>query len=241
MTVNHRIVYPLVSLVVIGFVVALWLIDEGTAVSLAVEDGPIETLSAILWALGMVVSGIAIWRRSFVPYAWLWLVICLVCLGEETSWFQRYIGYSVPVVEQASRQSEFNIHNLEIFPYTVTQLLFILGLLAWFLAAPLALLTSRGRSIAARIRFPDPTILFAACMWIPVAFSYLPVAEGHPRAHAVREAREMSYALFVLVYTFGFAVRNTRTFRSWPPVLHLGDAGQRGAARSTGGSELAQS
>lgn len=218
-TLDHRLVYPLLSLAGIGCVVGLWIGGVPLALELGIEDGPIETASALLWAAGIACCAIAIRRRAFLPYNWLWLAVCFASLGEETSWFQRYLGYSVPVVEQVSKQSEFNVHNLELFPGASSQILYILGLLGWFLAIPLALKLRPIRAVAARIRFPDPTIIFAASMWVAIAFSYLPVPDTQPVAHAVRETREMMYAFFVLVYVFGFAVRRTGLFRTWPPFV----------------------
>lgn len=219
MTLNHRFVYPLIALVGIGCIVGLWLADPAVSLVLAEEDGPIETLSAALWATGVVCCVVAVRRRAFAPYNLLWLVICLASLGEETSWFQRYLGYSVPAVEQVSRQAEFNIHNLEVFPYSVSQLLYIIGLATWFLVLPLALTHPSVRAVAARLRYPDPTITFALSMWGAVAVSYLPTAEPEVVRHAVRETREMLYSAFVLVYVFGLAVRRVGLFRTWPPFV----------------------
>ena len=42
----------------------------------------------------------------------VWLVLCVLFLGEEVSWFQRVFGYSVPAVEAINSQGEFNLHNI---------------------------------------------------------------------------------------------------------------------------------
>jgi hypothetical protein len=216
-TINYKLVYLMAALAGIACIVGIWMSDDVTARDLSEEDALVQTLSAVAWAGGMVCCAIAILRGSFVRWAWLWLLLCLVFMGEETSWFQRYLHYSVPVVEQASNQAEFNVHNLGALPDGLAQGLFMLGMFGYFLALPVALTRASFRAFAARVGFPDPTIALGLAMWVPVALSYLPVVPRAEVHHAVVETREMLVACYVLLYVFGFAIRHAGAFSTWPP------------------------
>lgn len=216
---NHRYVYLLLSLISLGCVAALWISDPLQARALSQEDGLIQTLSAAFWAVGMGCCLVAIRRKQFTRFAYLWLALCFVFLGEETSWFQRYLGYHVPFVERASTQSEFNLHNLALLPDFLPQLLFTLGMLLYFLFAPIALQSRSVRSLAAAIRFPDPTMALGLSLWIPIAISFIRVASDPEIHHAEAETREMLFAFFALLYTFSLAVRHTGLFSTWPPIV----------------------
>jgi len=214
--VNYRLVYLVAALGGIVCIVGMWMSDDVTARNLSEEDALIQTLSAVFWAAGMLCCAIAIRRLAYVCWAWLWLILCLVFLGEETSWFQRYLHYSVPAVERASNQGEFNAHNLAALPGGLAQGLFMLGMFGYFLALPLALRWRRLRPLADRIGFPASTLELGLTMWLPVALSYVPVV-SRPDVHdAVAETREMLIAFYVLLYVFGFAVRRAGAFATWP-------------------------
>ena len=216
MVLDHRYVYAVLGLASLGCIAALWVGGGAEAASLSTEDGLVQTLSAVFWLVGMVCSALAIRRRQFVWFAWLWLGLCFVFLGEETSWFQRYLGYSVPAVERVSNQGEFNIHNLVALGDAPPQVAFMLGMLGYFLLLPVALLNERARSMAARVRFPDPTIALGVALWLPVAISYLPIGDREVH-HGVVETREMLCAFFAMVYTFSLCVHRKGVFRAWPP------------------------
>ena len=139
---NYRFGAPAAALAGIGCIVGICSATTPPPSTWAEEDGLVETLSAVFWLGGMACAAIAIRRGSFVRFACLWLLLCLVCPGEETSWFQRYLHYSVPAVEQASNQAEFNLHNLAVLPGSVAQQLFMAGMFVYFLVIPGAL--SRG-------------------------------------------------------------------------------------------------
>jgi len=173
----------------------------------------------------MLCCVIAIRRGMFVRFSVLWLVLCFLFLGEETSWFQRYLGYSVPIIEKASTQAEFNIHNLALLPGGSAQLLFTLGMLAYFLLIPLVIRARSVRTLAARIGYPNPTLALGVSLWIPIVVSFLPLTSDVEVHHAVAEAREMLFALYVLLYTFTLAIRHTGMFKGWPPLIPAASPG----------------
>lgn len=82
---------------------------------LSVEDGPIETASALCWIIASGLMGTLFFRTRIVWYLLLALIFFL-CFGEEISWGQRIVGFSSPdYFAEHNLQGEFNIHNLDLF------------------------------------------------------------------------------------------------------------------------------
>lgn len=210
--------FLLAFLLGIGSLLAVWGMRTEKALIVTSEDGLVENLSAILYAMGMACSLVAIARRRHMRFAWLWFVICLVCLGEETSWFQRWIGYSVPAVERLNAQSEFNLHNLQILhggevlddarhvrvgwrTLLNAQALFRIGLGVYFLALPLGCINRRIRALLEWFGYPKPPALFVLSMWAVLIPSFVLAFFSNPLIKtAVAETREMLYAFFVFLY-----------------------------------------
>jgi hypothetical protein len=86
-----------------------------TLYRLTLEDGIFESATALFYAVGMIVAALAVFRRQKKLLPVVWAVLCLFFLGEETSWFQRQLNFSVPSVEEINVQGEFNLHNLNVF------------------------------------------------------------------------------------------------------------------------------
>lgn len=88
-----------------------------------VEDGPIETLSAVFFGISSLGFLVVIARSSFLrtktyglryPMVLAWALLMFVFMGEEISWGQRILGFGTPEVLMAiNHQQEFNLHNIE--------------------------------------------------------------------------------------------------------------------------------
>lgn len=183
------------------------------------EDGPIEDLTALFYLFGVVVGFIAIFRSGNRYFAILWTLLCFVFLGEETSWFQRVLDYSVPAVEEMNSQGEFNFHNLKIFQgeelfvdgklnkvglidyIFSTQNVFRIGFFGYFLILPLLSLHSKGARVLSIVGYVRPGTLFICIMLLVIGTSFA-LAINSPTAvkSALAETREMFYAYFILIY-----------------------------------------
>lgn len=116
--------YGLITLSYVG----LLALGPDAASHLAREDGPVESLGAILALLAAILFLAAYVRssghdnrfqgRSTKRNTWFLLLAVLLFLwcGEEVSWGQRFFGWSTPsFISPLSVQNETNLHNLELF------------------------------------------------------------------------------------------------------------------------------
>jgi hypothetical protein len=224
---NLKYLYIVVFLLNIICITVIWIGNPHDVKIWTKEDGIIESLSAIFYFLGIICCLVAISKRKYLIFSFLWLFLCVFLLGEETSWFQRYLNYSVPTIENINSQSEFNIHNLNIFTSQGSPLideqghfqfnfqvlfnhqnLFRIGLFFYFLILPITFLIGKTKSLMVRVGYPNPPALFTLSMWVAIIFSFIPVFYSPPNSHALRETREMLYAFFIFLYIFSFAVPN---------------------------------
>jgi len=221
---NFVYLYILVFLLNVTCIVFIWVGNPKDVLIFTKEDGLIESLSAIFYFLGIVCCLIAISQKKFVIFSYLWLFLCVIFLGEETSWFQRNLNYSVPQIESINIQSEFNIHNLNIFhgshlideqgyfqidfrKMLNAQNLFRIGLFFYFLILPLAFRINKGKSLLIKIGYPNPSTLLVLSMWGAIILSIvLAFFSNSPIRSALAEIREMLYALFIFFYIFSFAI-----------------------------------
>lgn len=87
--------------------------------------------------------------------------------GEEISWGQRILGFSVPKnLENINSQSELTFHNIHLNGVNLNKLIFgkllYLGVFIYFLAFPVLYRRMRWfRRLVDKIRFPLPTSLQA--------------------------------------------------------------------------------
>lgn len=196
--------------------------DEAFVLAIMREDGPIENVTAIMYLLGAIACGIALYRRQNFLLAGIWLFLCVLFLGEETSWFQRLFDYSVPEVEKMSVQAEFNLHNLTLFgggrvlaPDGVnlsmetllnSQNIFRLGFASYFLLLPALCVLPPFRRFAVGLGYvaPSPLLLFTA--WSVIVISFVMTVTTVPPVKAyVAEARELFYATTIFFYVSGLA------------------------------------
>ena len=87
---------------------------------LKLEDGPLEWLQFAEYLISSL-FGILIFfkskkRKSINSFIWLILsAFCFFIAGEEISWGERIIGFSLNSLTEISIQSETNLHNLPFF------------------------------------------------------------------------------------------------------------------------------
>jgi hypothetical protein len=156
----------------------------------------------------------------------LWVVLCLVFLGEETSWFQRIFDYSIPEVEQINTQNEFNLHNLNMFQggrltnstiklsdFFKSQNLFRFGFFAYFLAIPLMINIPMVKGLMSKVGYhkPDTGFTLGLLLVFVLSFVFAPFSPSNVRS-ALAETREMLYAFFIMLYVMAYI---------WPK-RHLG-------------------
>jgi hypothetical protein len=187
------------------------------------EHNAPQILSALFYLAGVACCVVAIRRKRHTRFAWLWLILCFIFWGEETSWLQHRLGYSVPLVEKHNQQKEFNLHNLKIwtnmkmvnqegeFQFDLRKLLsaqslFRLGFFCYFLLLPLILKLPSLRLFANKYGFPQISGLMLICIWAPIVLSFVYAISVEPIYRAgLAETREMVFALFICLYTYDFA------------------------------------
>jgi len=197
-----------------------WFANEAT--SLTKEDGVIEWVSAFFY-IGSAIAAMMFFSKSF--YKWLsvfWIIFSIFCFGEETSWLQRQLGYSVPWVEQNNLQQEFNFHNYKIFGsgkaldkqgnpefdislFFSAQMIFQAGLLIYFLMIPLL----RNKIILIRRFFPEIPSGFLFVFWFLVILSFLLSFQSEQMIrNGLAETRECLFAFFIMAHQPFFIFSN---------------------------------
>ena len=119
------------------------------------EDGPVEWLTVIGLLLCVLICFLrAVLLREPRPTLFRWTAVLfgmafLFGVGEEISWGQRLFGLQTPEwFAKHNRQSEINLHNLVVYGFDLTKLVFgkllTLALATYLLVLPLAYLRNRG-------------------------------------------------------------------------------------------------
>jgi hypothetical protein len=189
------------------------------------EDGVVESLTALFYLFGLLVCIRILYKGRWQLLPVVWAILCFVFLGEETSWFQRLLGYSVPAVENINFQHEFNIHNLNIFHgrsadfvtqktgYKLlnAQNLFRAGLLFYFCLLPLLTCSHKLRKLLRdKVGYQRPSAIFLTQFLSIVFLSFL-LAIGVDMGvrNDLAETREMIYAYAILAYIYLYLAPNT--------------------------------
>ena len=84
------------------------------------EDGPLEWIQFIEYALSSLIALLIFFRRKHKKEidSIIWFLIALlsfVIAGEEISWGERLTGFGVRVISDMNVQGETNFHNLPFF------------------------------------------------------------------------------------------------------------------------------
>lgn len=182
------------------------------------EDGEIENLTAVFYLIAFVLCLFTYVKNRKFYLALIWVFLCFVFLGEETSWFQRLFNYSVPTIEEMNAQEEFNIHNLEVFQgggilgdsfslgsLLKSQNLFRIGFFGYFLILPLLSFIPKIERILKRLRYirPDKWFVIALLLVFVLSFSFAPFVETKVKS-ALAETREMLYSFFIFIYVLSY-------------------------------------
>jgi hypothetical protein len=199
--------------------------SEDAAMIWSDELSPVQQLTALAYLTGACVALYAAFHSRHLR-RWFfiaWVLICVLCLGEETSWLQSYVQYSTPgVVEENNAQGEFNLHNLDFAqgshedrlknvdslgslissgtlwrPDRMFQYFF----LAVFGLYPLLNRIGRISRFTTSQQLPCPGPRLLLLIWSPVVVSsILILASSGDVVHALEEMREMFYAMAMAVF-----------------------------------------
>lgn len=203
---------------------SVFLISEvSVLIRLTNEDGVVENLSAICYASGFFFCCFHLFRNSN-KYGFLaWAILCFMFLGEETSWFQRILDYSVPEIEAINSQGEMNLHNLEIFHATSifegeanigllikSQNLFRMGFFTYFILFPIISRSSKVYEKLTIFGYRRPDFLFSVIVSVTLIFTFfLSLSADDVIDGAVAEFREFLYSFFILFYLTNY-MRNAK-------------------------------
>jgi len=218
---NRHIILSILLLVCLAGLLSVCMLDEKTVRAISGEDGLIENLSVILWFFGFIICIVRLIRKIPGRKTLLifWAIFCFICMGEETSWFQRFFEYSTPdVLQDFNDQEEVNLHNLNIFDggdwmkalrngefdvklILSSQNLFRLGFFLYFFIFPLLMYVKKNSILNRKFNLPVPEYSFSIMLWLVLFFSFLlALISSDSIRPAIAEMRELFYALFILIY-----------------------------------------
>jgi hypothetical protein len=206
---------------VVAFVV--WAeVDPAGLKRASVEDGPIESLSAVFYLVSSLGFLVAAFRSEFLrgrPEWWIrgmtlaWALLMFAFFGEEISWGQRVLGLQTPDwFAPMNRQKEINLHNIFWIEQPVGGVyrLVTIMILMTGLVIPLAAFTRRGRRLLQRFAFPilpcGWAVLFIGCFLYD---RYYPKVLGLPSS----EVREFLLAIGMMAFGLHAAWRPEDVFR----------------------------
>ena len=214
---NH-IILLIISVISIALV---WFGEKSSVVNLTEEDGVVESITAVFYLVGFILGILTLLKRKRLLLPIAWTILCFIFLGEETSWFQRILNYSVPNVEKVNMQNEFNFHNLNVFEgeslfidgklnkngligfFMSSQNMFRLGFFGYFLLLPILLLIPKFKKFMKRIGYVKPDFKFILILCVVFILSFiLAVYSPVDKKMAFAEVREMLYAFFIFMYVY---------------------------------------
>jgi len=193
--------------------------------TLAKHEGIFEHLTALFFLCGSIICIYRLAKSSKKNKMLLvfWALFCFICFGEEISWFQRLLNYSVPAVEEKNTQNEFNIHNLKLLQPTTnwryaissgkfslrlflgSQNIFNLGFFIYFFMLPLLMYAGKLKFIKSKLNFTIPSIYFFISVWVTIFFSIILAFLGtHEIPKLIAETREMFFAIFISFYIYSY-------------------------------------
>ena len=219
-------IYSIMTVFCVGILLCTLFLNDRILSELIKENGLVESAGVVFYFFALFILVRVSLKRKEKLFPITWALLCVIFIGEETSWFQHYFNYEVPAIEQINVQNEFNIHNLEIFQggkltgsevnwaeaFLKSQNLFRVGFFGYFLILPLL---SRNRIVNAlleRFDYRKPGSLFLSSLTIVfvVSFIFVPEASSITKK-ALAETREMLYAFYILLYVI-FYIRPKNKF-----------------------------
>lgn len=206
----------------LSFILYIFFGNEINVDKITQEDELVEYLSALFYLIGMILAAISIFKnKNLIVFSIIWTILCFLFLGEETSWFQRILNYSVPAVEQMNAQKEFNFHNLEIEIFKSEHLfvdgklnkegvlnffksvqnIFRIGFFGYFLFLPILTLNKKIKILLGKLGYVKPSFAFIFSMMSVLILSFiLAVLLPEKIKMAMAETREMLYAMYISLY-----------------------------------------
>ncbi len=189
----------------------------------AVEDGPIETGSAIFYGLSSLGFFLFARRSTHLKrmrgrfryfFTIAWAVLMFIFMGEELSWGQRIFHYKTPTeIAEHNEQGEMNLHNLYFIDnfeggkYRFLSAMMILtGLIFPFLA-----LFSRGKQLIQKWAFP--VVPFAYWIFFMGAYIYGKVWAPYV-ANDAAEVREFLLSVGTLAFAWHGVFEPCALFRT---------------------------
>jgi hypothetical protein len=194
-----------------------------------VEDGPVETLSAIFFGISSLGFLVVAARSNFLssktyglryPMVLAWALLMFVFMGEEISWGQRIFGFGTPeALLEINHQHEFNIHNIEFvdsFMGGKYRYLSIM-MLTTGLVLPLFALSGFGRRVIQWWGFPVAPIGYSLAF--VGAYAYGKYFHGITiHSNDSTEMREFLMSVAMLLFSLHGAIRPCDLFRACNPL-----------------------
>ena len=210
--------------------------DIQSAKWLTKEDGPVETLGAIMFLISSVAFGLAYLRSSSSQNdhmgqirlakknIFYLLLSFLFLLGflEEISWGQRIFDIETPTaIAEVNRQQEINIHNLKWFHghsenrksllRSIPNRSFSIFWFVYCVCIPLAAkFSQRARTIFAKIRLPVIPLQYAFLFSFTHVASLAIDAVYPMRLHSIVETKETVIAILFACVALGQVVRMSK-------------------------------
>lgn len=213
----------LLSVVCSLILISIFCANDQTVFKYTDEGGIVETLSAVFYFAGLLLSVyFLVFKKSeYKLVLCFWIFCCFVFLGEETSWFQAILKYETPAwMASINKQEEFNIHNLvalqggawldegEMSKFHLKMLfssqnLFRIFFFAYFFIMPLLAHSDKLNMLKRKVIIPVPAWSFVGAVWSVICLSFgLSIFSSGVMKAGIAEVREMFYALFICSYLF---------------------------------------
>jgi hypothetical protein len=225
-TARYQLVWgTLASLLVVGIFVVWAEIDNRSLHDWLIEDGPIESMTSILFGLSSICFvGIA-FRSDFIKekpsgprYLMVvaWALLMFIFMGEEISWGQRIFEFATPEnLSSINTKNEANFHNIVIvdsFLGGKYRYLSIMMLLTG-LFIPLFCLSKLGKHLVQWWAFPVSPLMY----WFLFVGAYIYGKTYHEvtiTGNDAVEVREFLMSIGMLCFSLHGAIRPCRVFRN---------------------------
>jgi hypothetical protein len=225
---TRSVLFGVPALILIVFVYLIEFMPDRLG-PLTGEDGPVENLTALGFALAALGFGLAAWRAPAlqqVGSAWAraatvcWALLMFLAMGEEISWGQRIFGIETPeAVARVNLQNELTIHNIGAVNEFLggTHRYLSIYMLMTGLGIPLFAQLHWGRSLFRVLRFPVlpwyySALFVGAYLYAKYYRVWFPIPELQP-ANAPTEIRELLTAIGSAFFGIHAAV--------WPRAVYI--------------------
>jgi hypothetical protein len=224
-----------ISLVVLSLFV-IWRLQYTASLSVwAIEDGPIENATAILYFAAAVVFGLIAFRKDDSAdnpmkfrrgFLLLWAAACFVMAGEEISWGQRILNFETPAsLAAVNYHQETNFHNLDfVLKYLADSKTAPLGisihpLIMIFVGFlfPLSAATNTGRRTIRKYGFPVVPAAYLVLIIGALFYGKILAANPNPTNDA-GEVREFFWGIAIFLYAVHGYYRPWELYRSDEPA-----------------------